>query len=72
MLMATESKSLLIMFQLAEAANVLPSAFVSVYLIADSYVPISVFFVCLVISGCSQYKLDRMWKVQMKLIELGV
>ena len=71
-LMATESKSLLTMFQIAEAANALPSAFASVYLIADSYVPVSVFFVCLFVSGCSQYKINRMWKAQMKLLDLGV
>ena len=57
-------------YSVMEAAVALPTMLASVYLLFESYIPIAVFWVCLVVGVVGRHAADRVWQRNMVVLEL--
>lgn len=68
---ATQGMDKLYKFQLLEIAVMLPTFFISVYLLFDSLIPIELFYACLVVAVFGRQFVDWRWERQMHQLTLS-
>lgn len=70
-LAATHGQAKLMYVQIAELVVMIPTNFVSVYLLFDSMLPIELFYTFMLIAVFGRRILDWMWERQMRTLTLG-
>jgi hypothetical protein len=70
-LAATQSQDKLMQFQVAELAVMFPTNFVSVYLLFDSFIPVQLFYVCMLVAVFGRQIVKWMWEKQLHRLTLS-
>lgn len=68
---ATQGMDKLHKFQLLEMVVMLPTSFISVYLLFDSLIPIELFYTCLVVAVFGRQFVNWRWERQMHQLTLA-